>query len=206
MKSRKRRSRYTTYLAGPMQAVTHSGAGWRVLFTKLLERYGVRVQNPVTSESKKTGMTATRTKSFLKALAPMVILGDKPARKKFRNLLGRIKRTDFRMVDRSDFIIAQVLEGVVSEGTSSEIKHAAEKKIPVYVLYSGRPQYFSHWLLDNILESGGRVFLEEKKQGFKKCLDFLRSRFALEEFERNGKRRLERAQKKAEKVTTVSSK
>ncbi|MDP3999770.1 MAG: hypothetical protein Q8P76_04270 [bacterium] len=206
MNNRRRRYRYTTYLAGPMQAVAHSGAGWRVFFTKLLERYGVRVQNPVTSESKKTGMTATRTKSFLKVLAPAVILGDKYARKKFRKIMGRIKRADFRMVDRCHFIIAQVIEGVVSQGTSSEIKYAADKKIPVYVLYSGRPQYFSHWLLDDVLASGGRVFLEEKRHGFKKCLDFLRSRFALEEFERNGKRRIERAKNKADKAAAVSSK
>jgi nucleoside 2-deoxyribosyltransferase len=187
---RRRRYHYTTYLAGPMQAVSHSGAGWRVLFSKLLERYGVRVQNPVISEPKTTGMSITRTKNYLKALAPLAMAGYKPAKEKFQKIMKRIISSDFKMVDRSDFIVAQVIEGMVSSGTQSEIEYAAEKKIPVYVLYSGQPKNFPHWLLYFILISGGRVFREEKKHGFKECLNFIRSRFELDALERNSRRRI----------------
>lgn len=188
---------YTTYLAGPMQAIKHSGSGWRVFFTKLLAKYNVDVQNPVTSERKKTGLSATKAKKLLKWLAALSIQGDKEAERKFRKLLRRIVVSDFKMVDRCEFIIAQVIEGVVSIGTTAEIIRAAEKRIPVYVIYNGRPEHFSHWLLYYVLRSGGKVFLEKKRNGFKKCLNFIRSRFELEQLERkNGHSRIVRALRK----------
>jgi len=196
--------RYTTYLAGPMQAITHSGSGWRALFTHMLAKYNVVVQNPVNSERKKTGLSAAKTKSLLKWLAALTIRGDADAQRRFRRLLRRIVVGDFQMVDRCDFIIAQVIEGVVSIGTTAEIFRAVEKRIPVYVIYSGRPEHFSHWLLYYVMKSGGRVFMEKRRNGFKECLDYIRNRFELEQFERrNGYRRhvkLARGRKKVSKI------
>lgn len=171
-----------------MQAVSYSGTGWRVFLTNLLKKYNIRVQDPVKTEREKTGMSASRTKAYLKTLAALILQGDNDAERKFKKLMRRIVRNDFKMVNRSDFIIAQVIEGVVSIGTTAEIIHASEKKIPVYVIYSGRPHYFSHWLLDYIVRSGGKVFREKNKNCFKKCLDYLRNKFELEELEleRNG--------------------
>ena len=92
------------------------------------------------------------------------------------------------MVDRSDFIIAQVIEGIVSIGTTAEIIRASDRNIPVYVIYSGRSKYFSHWLLHYILKSGGKVFRENKRNGFKECFHFLQNKFELEDLERNGRK------------------
>ncbi len=186
MKHRNGRRHYTTYLAGPMQAVSYSGAGWRVFFTELLKRYNVLVQDPVKSESKKIGISATRAKAVLRRLAALAIWGDEDAERKFMRMLRLIVSHDFRMVHRCDFIIAQVIEGVVSIGTTSEIIEAARCKIPVYVIYSGRPEFFPHWLLYYVFRSGGRIFVEKKRNGFKRCLNYLRNRFELEELERNG--------------------
>ncbi len=186
MKRRNRCRRYTTYLAGPMQAITYSGAGWRVFFTELLKKYNVHVQDPVKSESQKIGMSATRAKALLRRLAALAIWGDEDAERRFMRVLRLIVRHDFRMVHRCDFIIAQVIEKVVSIGTTAEIIEAARCKIPVYVIYSGRPDFFSHWLLYYVIKSGGRVFVEKKRNGFKRCLNYLKNKFELEELERNG--------------------
>lgn len=186
-KPKAKRCRYTTYLAGPMQAIKYSGTGWRVFLAKQLRRYNIEVQDPVKTESAKVGFKAARAKAMLKRLAVLVIHGgDKEAEKKFRKLLRIIVKWDFRMIDRSDFIIAQVIEGVVSVGTTAEIIYAACNRIPVYVVYSGRTEYFSHWLLHYILKSGGKVFRERKRQGFHECLNYLKNKFELAELERNG--------------------
>lgn len=178
---------YTTYLAGPMQAIKYSGAGWRTFLTKILQRYNIKVQDPVKCEVKKTGYAPAKNKEVLAYLTALVIQGDIKAQQKFLKMMRFIVKTDLKMVERSDFIIAQVIEDVVSIGTTTEILHAAAKKIPVYVIYSGRPQYFSNWLLYAVVQSGGMVFREKKKNGFDECVNFLRIRFKLEELERNGK-------------------
>lgn len=191
--------KYTTYLAGPMQAMGWSGSGWRVYFAKLLKNYDICVQDPVKTESKKTGLSAPNTKKMLKTLTILTLQGDRESEKKFQGMMKRIETSDFWQVDRSDFIIAQVVEGVVSIGTTAEIFRSAEKKIPVYVLYVGRPQYFSYWLLNRIIESGGKVFTTRKMEGLydcaKKCLRYLLAKFELEELERNGKNGKHKKQK-----------
>ena len=183
----KRKRHYTTYLAGPMQAVAHSGAGWRVFFTEMLKKYNVDVQNPVKSEKDKTGLSAAGSKVLIKKLQILIITnGDQEARRKFLTLLDRMVAYDFQMVRRCHFIIAQVIENVVSTGTQEEIMEASKRRIPVYVIYNGRPEYFPAWLLRRVLRSGGRVFLERKKNGFKECLNFLRNKWELEELEQGG--------------------
>ena len=80
---------------------------------------------------------------------------------------------------------------MVSIGTTAEIFRAAEKKIPIYVLYIGRSKYLSYWLLSKIIASGGKVFTTRTMDGLqdcmKKCLQYLLNKFELEELERNGK-------------------
>ena len=125
--------RYTTYLAGPMQAVAHSGAGWRTKLGELLENLRICVQNPVKSESQKTGLNATKAKSRLKMLTALAIQGDKDAERRFRRMINQIVKADFICVHDSDFLIAMVVENVVSIGTTAEIIESANKRIPVYI-------------------------------------------------------------------------
>ena len=188
---RKNGRKYVTYLAGPMQALGWSGSGWRVYFASLLKKYNICVQDPVKSESKKTGFSPTNAKKMLKTLTILTLQGDREAEKKFLRMMNRIELNDFMMVDRSDFIVAQTIEDTVSIGTTAEIFRAAEKKIPIYALYVGRSKNLSYWLLSKIIASGGKVFTTRTMDGLqdcmKKCLQYLLNKFELEELERNGK-------------------
>lgn len=203
-RKRQKRRRYTTYLAGPMQAVAHSGSGWRVFFAEMLKKYNVHVQDPVKQESKKIGLSATKAKALLKKYIVSIIQSnDHDVKRRFMRILNRMVRYDFKMVHSCDFMIAQVIEGVVSSGTQEEIIEASKCKIPVYVIYSGRPEYFPAWLLRRVLLSGGRVFQERKRNGFKECLRYLRNKFELEELENGDQYPKKRKKKKVRRVKKI---
>lgn len=189
MAVRKRRKHfYKTYLAGPMQAVAHSGAGWRVVLGKILShKFSIEVQDPVRAERKKTRMTATGTKNLAKTLTLLLIRGDKDAERKFLKLLRKVIELDFKAIRASRFIVALVIERVVSSGTNEEIIYASKKKIPVYILYLGRVENFPAWMLYRVLRSGGRVFPVKdvkKPSDFNDLLEYLKRRFELEKLER----------------------
>ena len=178
---------YKTYLAGPMQAVAHSGAGWRVVLGRILsKRFGVEVQDPVQDERKKTRRSATGTKNLLKTLTSLLVRGDKDAERKFLKLLRKVIELDFKAIRASRFIVALVIEGIVSSGTNEEIIYASKKKIPIYILYLGRIENFPAWMLYRILRSGGRVFPVKdvkKPRDFNDLIEYLKRRFELEKLE-----------------------
>ncbi|OGY63846.1 MAG: hypothetical protein A3I24_00135 [Candidatus Harrisonbacteria bacterium RIFCSPLOWO2_02_FULL_41_13b] len=178
-----KRCLYRTYLAGPMQNVAYSGAGWRQRLGILLEHLRIRVQDPVKSESAKTGLRPARTKVRLKMLTALAIHGDKEAEKKFRRMIKKVVKADFSCVHSSHFIIATVIENVVSIGTTAEIIEAARKKIPIYVLYLGRIENFPHWMLYYIFHSQGKIFPMKHKRDFLGLIDFLKTKFALRRLE-----------------------
>lgn len=192
-----KRYRARTYLAGPMREVRHSGSGWRTRLRKALLKRGIFAQDPVKTESAKTGWSASRTKKILKKLMVLIIRHhDRQAEKRLLEILDRIVSTDLKMVAISDFVIARVESGVLSGGTMVEIvdgarsiywqkNHLPKKKKPIYVLYSGKPEKFSTWLLYFILKSGGKVFLVKKNNGHKELLSYLDSKYDLEDCESN---------------------
>lgn len=183
-----------TYLAGPMQAARWNGVGWRNrLASALLKRFGIYALDPVSLEKKKTGLNATRTKQLIKKLTILIIkYHDKDAEQKFMKIMNRIVSSDLEMVARANFMIAKMEEGIVSGGTTTEMIDGARaiywrrkfmpknKPKSVYVLYAGKPESFSAWLLYFVILSGGRVFLTDRNNGHKEFLNYLQKRYELE--------------------------
>ena len=198
-----RKYKALTYLAGPMQNARGNGAGWRTRLGQiLLDRFGIYPQDPVKTETTKTGLNATKSKQLLKKLMVLVIrYHDKEAEQKFMKIMNRIISSDLEMIARCNFLIAKIEENVMSGGTLTELIDAARmfywqrrympknKKKPVYVLYHGRPENFSAWPLYFILLSGGRVFLVSRNNGHKEFLDYMQTKYDFERAEKraNGK-------------------
>lgn len=174
-----------------MQAVRCHGASWRRHLAGLLSKYNVDVEDPVRFEWKKTHRSPTKTKEFLKVLSGLLIRGDAKAAEKFTVLVRKIIIADLKAVRHSHFIVARVIENVVSVGTSIEIFTASFRKIPIYVLYSGKPENFPHWLLYYVVRSSGKVFVERPKGGLKEsleeCVEYIRGQFKLEDLEKNSR-------------------
>jgi len=117
-----------TYLVGAMDRVPDGGVEWREKLTPQLHKLGVMVYNPcdkpIDDPTVKEGQDVRDDIELLKRLGMF---------REIREKYGSIRNVDLRMVDTSDFLVANINTEVHACGTYEEIATANKQKKPVLV-------------------------------------------------------------------------
>lgn len=131
------------YLAGPMDRVQDRGATWRDNITPILLSMGIKVLNPIHkpidigSEDNNVHEIKKSLKMAEKYDALSVIM------KEIRNI-------DLRMVDISDFVIANLDLDIHPCGTLEEIFWANRQKKPVIIRMEQGKKHTPDWLFGTV--------------------------------------------------------
>lgn len=129
----------TVYLAGPIDYADDHGIGWREDITKELSELGILVLDP-TNKPGSLISEAHEEQELIKEY------------KKNRNwsslckFMKQIRRTDLRLVDMSDFIIAVIDTNVHMCGTYDEIFTAEDQHKPVLFIVPNGIESLSSWM------------------------------------------------------------
>lgn len=111
------------YLIGPIDRAKDNGIEWRNQITPKLNKYGVRVLNPL---EKPFNININE----LTVRDDINILKNEKRYSEIRKYKS-IRTVDLRMVDKSDFVIAQMSSEVFTCGSMEEIVLANSQKKPV---------------------------------------------------------------------------
>ena len=131
-----------TYLVGAMDRVPDGGVEWRKKLTPQLHKLGVMVYNPCSKPiADPTVVEDSDTREVIKTLK------DAHYFKQIREQYGSIRTVDLRMVDTSDFIIANIDVDVHACGTYEEITLANRQKKPVLVHCEQGLSNLPNWLI-----------------------------------------------------------
>jgi nucleoside 2-deoxyribosyltransferase len=126
------------YQAGPIERAKDFGHGWRNDITPILSEMGIVVLNPL----RKPLLSWEESEECMQL------------RKHWRetgqyekiNSLSRIRNTDLRMVDISDFVIAYLDMEARPAGTFEEIYLANKQKKPVIIVAEGGYSQVPDWV------------------------------------------------------------
>lgn len=141
MDKKKRRLRgMRTYLAGAMDRVPDGGVEWRERITPMLNSMGVVVMNPCNKpfHMPSEDFDNRRVRHDHKRNGQLEAT---------RRIMKRIRTSDLRMVDISDFIIASIDVDVHMCGSYEEITTANRQKKPVLCWVQQGRQMTPDWLL-----------------------------------------------------------
>ena len=177
--------KYTTYLAGFIEAKPKEANTWRNEITKKLGSSDLIIYDPVQRESQKTGKPAGEhveyviglkksgnwdkfvkemNKIWLGNIHPTFDLIEVFKLLRYRKIIdGNTKHeldywADYEAVIRSDFIIADMKKDVQTVGTIVEIFLAMLFRIPVYLILDTPKIDTNSTLLMMVLYSGGEIF------------------------------------------------
>ena len=120
----------TTYLAGPMFACEDDGAAWREMITVELEKFGVKVENPV-KKTLQNGQTEVDEdkRNFRKLVKERKF-------RELREIFQPIGHADLRCVDKADFLVVLYDARKPMFGTVHEVVEASYQRKPILVKYS----------------------------------------------------------------------
>jgi len=129
----------TVYLAGPIDYAKDHGVKWRTEITEDLSKMGILVLDPT---NKPGGLISETTTEQSKI--------NKYKKEKDWNSLCKfmkdIRRTDLRLVDMSDFIIALIDTDIHMCGTYDEIFTAEDQQKPVLFIVPNGIESLSSWM------------------------------------------------------------
>jgi len=130
------------YTIGAMEY--ENGADWRLLAEKILTPRNITVFNPYkkpflndcdeTPDVRKRMRDSMLNKDFEKVTA----------------WARDIRRYDLNLVDRSDFIIANINPSVASWGTAEELSTAVAARKPIFTVIQGGIQHCPLWLMGQL--------------------------------------------------------
>ena len=177
--------KYTTYLAGFIEANTKEANAWRDEISKKLDCMELAIYDPVQRESQKTGKPAGEHVNYVVGLKKSGNW-EKFIKEMNKIWLGNIHSTfdlievfkllryrkiidgntkpeldywaDYEAVIRSDFVIANMNKEIQTVGTIIEIFLAMLFKIPVYLILDTPKSETNSTLLMMVLYSGGEIF------------------------------------------------
>jgi nucleoside 2-deoxyribosyltransferase len=131
-------SKTKTYLVGPMENL--DGTGWRNRVTKELSTIGVVCYDPY----KKPFIRDLDEGQEVRAQMRQAILnGDL----EYSHRIGKVIRAhDLNLVDRSDFIIANIHPTLASYGSAEEIFTANRAKKPIFLSVEGGRSKCPAWI------------------------------------------------------------
>ena len=131
-----------TYLVGAMDRVADGGVEWREKITPRLHELGVMVYNPCNKP-----IDSPKVVENFDTRESIRILKEAGMFKRIREEYGSIRTVDLRMVDTSDFIIANIDVLVHACGTYEEITLANRQKKPVLVHCEQGLDQVPNWLV-----------------------------------------------------------
>jgi nucleoside 2-deoxyribosyltransferase len=140
------------YLAGPMEKSLDC-VSWRKEITEKLVSFGMKKENILDPSNKpkiKGSLSLSDEQKIIKELK------EKNDWKELEIFMKKIMRADLKMVDQSDFIIANLSEQVLTVGTIHEIIVARNQKKPVFLIVKDRTNFPSLWLAA-LIEQEDRV-------------------------------------------------
>lgn len=123
----KRLDGHQCYLIGPMDNVEDNGVSWRREITPFLQQLNIGILDP-TNKACDYGYEDCHTKDKLKSLRK---LGEYD---EVCKIVKGIVRTDLRMVDRADFVIAYINTDIFMCGSFIEIAHATNQRKPIIIM------------------------------------------------------------------------
>lgn len=129
-----------TYLAGPIEFANDKGVGWRQYITPKLKKFGIGILNPIDKEV----IYQFHEDSTFHALKKKLI--DEKKYDEYSLLMKQVARSDLRMVDKSDFLIAYVDIDIHMCGTYHEIIMCAIERKPCLLVCKQGKQYTPPWL------------------------------------------------------------
>jgi hypothetical protein len=178
--------KYTSYLAGSIEANPKDASAWRNIVKGLLQTKDVSFYDPVERESQKTGKPSGEQVKYISGLKQSgnysrfveemdkiwygTIRPDGDILDTFKFLRcrklidGNEPRdldyfADWEAVIRSDFLVAYISKNVPTVGTLGEILVAYLFRIPVYLILSDQTKTeCNSTLLHWVLGSGGETF------------------------------------------------
>tara|TARA_B100000959_G_scaffold235987_1_gene254545 strand:- start:214 stop:798 length:585 start_codon:yes stop_codon:yes gene_type:complete len=152
-----------TYLVGAMDRVSDGGVEWREKLNPELNKLGVVVFNPCNKAiplANEDEASRARRKKYKSA----------GAYNSASEEMKEIRNVDLRMVDISDFIIANIDLDVHACGTYEEITTANRQKKPIIVrMKQGKPET-PDWLLGMLGSSHDMIF-----NTWEQIIDYLKS-------------------------------
>jgi hypothetical protein len=129
------------YMVGAMDRVPDGGAGWRQDLIPKLHDLGVMVYNPCNKPIVNPQVLENKeTRQHIEELKKNHRFEE------LRNEYKQIRNVDLRMVDTSDFIIANIDVGVHACGTYEEIVTANRQKKPILVHVEQGVENIPNWL------------------------------------------------------------
>ena len=131
-----------TYLVGAMDRVPDGGVEWRKKLTPELHKLGVMVYNPC--EKPITNPEVLENKETRDSINE---LRENECFSSLREMYASIRTVDLRMVDTSDFLIANIDVDVHACGTYEEIVTANRQKKPVLVHCEQGKNQVPNWLI-----------------------------------------------------------
>lgn len=179
------KTKYTTYLAGFIEANPKDADSWRNEITKKLDSPNLMIYDPVQRESQKTGKPAGEhveyviglkksgnwekfigemNRIWLGNIHPTHDLIDVFKLLRYRKIIDGNSKSeldfwaDYEAVIRSDFVIASMKKDIPTVGTIVEIFLAMLFKIPVYLILDTPKTETNSTLLMMVLYSGGEIF------------------------------------------------
>lgn len=177
--------KYTTYLAGFIEAQPKEAGTWRDLASEGLTHPNLEIYDPVKRECQKTGKPAGehvqyviglkksgRWEQFMKEMNKIWLGNIHPTHDlieifkllRYRKIIdGNEKHeldcwADYEAVIRSDFVVAFMKKDVQTVGTIIEIFLAMLFKIPVYLILDAPKTETNSTLLMMVMYSGGEIF------------------------------------------------
>jgi hypothetical protein len=193
--------KYTSYLAGYIEAATGSCAHWRNEVKDRLKDAPIIFYDPVEREAQKTGKKSGEHVNYIKGLKqgghwekfreemtkiwfggikPEGHIPDVFTYLRTRKLIdGNELRdldfwADYEATIRSDFVIANMPSAIKTIGTVGEIFVAYMYRIPIYLILDQSKTDCNSTLLYWVLESGGDVFYSPKE-----CCDYVKTKYSI---------------------------
>ncbi|TXT66112.1 MAG: hypothetical protein BAJALOKI3v1_50112 [Promethearchaeota archaeon] len=151
---------FTIYLAGPIEYTKDSGVAWRKKIKQYCSDFklGIDFLDPTDKPVFARHINDEKQKSN--------DLKNEGNWYELRSLMKEIVRTDLRMVDRSDAVIAYINVDIYMCGTMHEIVNASVQHKPIFLIVDGGKKRCPSWLF-------GLIDYQEMFDSVEECISYL---------------------------------
>jgi len=144
--------KYSTYLAGYMEADMEHCQGWRDRFTETMSSVPLHIDDPTKNEAEKLGMPVEESREKLYGLKRS------GRRAEFLDIIDRIFSVDLKQVANCSFLVVYWRSDIKTVGTIGEMQLATLLGIPIYCITPDKISELNSWLLGMILINDGEIF------------------------------------------------
>ncbi|MFA5759399.1 MAG: hypothetical protein WC942_08620 [Clostridia bacterium] len=148
MRSNDKLKNAVVYLAGPIDNATDLGRGWRQEITHKIKQSNIQLKVLDPTQKPHDAMSETSEEQI--KIRQLKQTGQWDALVKF---MKRLRRTDLRFVDLSDFIILYLDPTVHMVGSYNEMFVAEQQQKPILAIVNGTKADLSSWLFATLKPS-----------------------------------------------------